>query len=102
VTKKSKSVFGGRWLAETTMASTGPRDLMATLACASGRQPELTAAVDRTIWNLARGTEALALALVATAAIAPEAARAVTPIATVTCFHSCFILQFLLHIGPNH
>jgi hypothetical protein len=73
------------------MASTGPRDLMTTLACASGRQPEFIAPVDRTIWNLAWGIDALALALVATAAITPEAARVTTPTATVICFHICFM-----------
>jgi hypothetical protein len=91
MTNKSKSVFGGRSLAETNMVSTGPRDLMTTLACASGRQPELTAAVDRTIWNSALGIDALAPAPVATAAIAPEAARVVTAMAAVIRFDSCFI-----------
>ncbi len=49
VTNRSKSVFGGRWSAETFMTSTGPSDAMVTLASAPVRQLALTEAAERTM-----------------------------------------------------
>ena len=60
VTNKSKSVFFGRWLAETFITSTGPCDGMVTLASAPLRQLALTAVAERTMWNVAWFTAASA------------------------------------------
>src|SRR6476659_9187126 len=51
ITKKSKSVFGGKPLTVTSITSTGPTELIETDPLAFGRQP--AAAVDGTIENVA-------------------------------------------------
>src|SRR5262249_30057098 len=79
ITKKSKSVFGGRPATSTSITSTAPRGLMRTVAVAFARQPDATGLAARTMLN-----SCLSLSLAAAGVLATPtrvaAATAAAPI----------------------
>src|SRR5262249_16204511 len=76
MTKRSKPVFLGRWLAEIFVDSTGPWDVMLTLATAPTRQFDWTDAAERTILNCSALTAAFAPPAKLTVLAMPAAAMA--------------------------
>src|SRR5215218_2726932 len=88
MTNKSNSVFLGMWRRVTFITSTGPKDLMVTLAWALGlRQSASTAALERTILK-----EVLSTAKAAAANKAPISSAA--PTASNARLNLLFLLTF--------
>ena len=97
MTKKSKSVFRGRWSADTRITSTGPCDWMATVADAPLRHPAPAAALERTMWNVvcvtAASAPAPAIPMAALPAAAASSAAPATAVTRLDSLRMCMLLR---------